>query len=161
MPIAANKVVSIEYTLTNDEGEVLDTSVGDEPLEYLHGAENIVPGLEDALSGKDAGDELKVVIEPEDGYGEYMAELVGVVDRSAIEGIDELEVGMELQSETPDGDIEILTIREIDGDEVTLDGNHPLAGQRLTFQVKVVEVRDATEDELAHGHPHGDEDHDH
>ncbi|MEU0539446.1 peptidylprolyl isomerase [Nocardia sp. NPDC005978] len=161
MSIAANKVVSIEYTLTDDEGEVIDTSVGDAPLEYLHGAENIVPGLERALEGKASGDEVKVVVEPEDGYGEYLAELVSTVDRSAIEGVDEIEVGMELAAESPDGEMEILTVREVAGDEVTLDANHPLAGQRLTFEVRVVDIRDASADELAHGHPHGDDDHHH
>ncbi|WP_405134710.1 peptidylprolyl isomerase [Nocardia sp. NBC_01388] len=161
MSITANKVVSIDYTLTDDDGEVIDTSTGAEPLEYLHGADNIVPGLEGALEGKAVGDELKVVIEPEDGYGEYEAELISIVSRGDIEGIDELEVGMELHAETPDGDVQIITIRELDGDEVTVDANHPLAGQRLTFQVRVVDVRDATADELAHGHPHGEDDHEH
>ncbi|APB00170.1 FKBP-type peptidyl-prolyl cis-trans isomerase [Nocardia seriolae] len=161
MSIAADKVVSIEYTLTDDDGEVLDTSVGDEPLIYLHGAENIVDGLERALEGKNPGDELTVVVEPEDGYGEYLAELVQTVDRDAFEGVDELEVGMEFEAEAPDGESQIVVVRDVDGDAVTIDANHPLAGLRLTFQVKVIDIRDATEDELAHGHPHGDDDHEH
>ncbi|WP_458690326.1 FKBP-type peptidyl-prolyl cis-trans isomerase [Nocardia tengchongensis] len=161
MSIAADKVVSIEYTLTADDGEVLDTSVGDEPLVYLHGADNIVPGLEQALEGKTTGDELTVVVEPEDGYGDYLAELVSSVPRDMFEGVDELEPGMEFHAEAPDGESQIVVVQQVDGDEVIIDANHPLAGQRLNFAVKVVDVRDATEDELAHGHPHGDDDHDH
>ncbi|MEV6098402.1 peptidylprolyl isomerase [Nocardia sp. NPDC051981] len=161
MSIAADKVVSIEYTLKADDGEVLDTSVGEAPLVYLHGADNIVPGLEQALEGKSTGDELVVVVEPEDAYGEYLAELVSAVPRDMFEGVDELEPGMEFHAEAPDGDSQIVTVRQVDGDEVTIDANHPLAGQRLHFTVKVVDVRDASEDELAHGHPHGEDDHDH
>ncbi|WP_433754489.1 FKBP-type peptidyl-prolyl cis-trans isomerase [Nocardia sp. CA-135398] len=161
MSIAADKVVSIEYTLTADDGEVLDTSVGDAPLVYLHGADNIVPGLEQALVGKDTGDEVVVVVEPEDGYGEYLAELVNTVDRDMFEGADELEAGMEFHTESPDGESQIVTVRRVDGDEVTIDANHPLAGQRLHFTVKIVDVRNATDEELAHGHPHGPDDHEH
>ncbi|MGV9664824.1 FKBP-type peptidyl-prolyl cis-trans isomerase [Nocardia niigatensis] len=161
MSIAADKVVSIEYTLKADDGEVLDTSVGEAPLVYLHGADNIVPGLEQALEGKSTGDELVVVVEPEDAYGEYLAELVSAVPRDMFQGVDELEPGMEFHAEAPDGDSQIVTVRQIDGDEVTIDANHPLAGQRLHFTVKVVDIRDASEDELAHGHPHGEDDHDH
>ncbi|MRH86737.1 peptidylprolyl isomerase [Nocardia sp. SYP-A9097] len=161
MSIAADKVVSIEYTLTDDDGEVLDTSVGEEPLIYLHGADNIVPGLEQALEGKGTGDELDVVIEPADGYGDYEAELISNVDREMFEGVDELEVGMEFEAEAPDGESQIVVVRAIDGDEVTIDANHPLAGVRLHFKVKVVDLRDATEEELLHGHPHGDDDHEH
>ncbi|GAB0105019.1 peptidylprolyl isomerase [Nocardia sp. JMUB6875] len=161
MSIAADKVVSIEYTLTDDDGEVLDTSVGDEPLVYLHGAENIVEGLEKALDGKQPGDEIEVVVEPEEGYGDYLVELVSTVDRAAFDGVDELEVGMEFEAEAPDGESQIVVVRAVDGDEVTIDANHPLAGQRLHFKVKVIDIRDASEDELAHGHPHGDDDHEH
>ncbi|GAB4588931.1 FKBP-type peptidyl-prolyl cis-trans isomerase [Nocardia sp. IFM 10818] len=161
MLIGTDKVVSIDYTLTDDAGEVLDTSAGEAPLLYLHGADNIVPGLERALDGKTTGDEVSVVVEPEDGYGDYVAELVSVVNRDMFEAIDELEVGMEFEAETPDGEGQIVTVVEVDGDDVTIDGNHPLAGERLHFRVTVVDVRDATSDELAHGHPHGDDDHEH
>ncbi|NLB99912.1 MAG: peptidylprolyl isomerase [Pseudomonas formosensis] len=156
MQIAANKAVSIDYTLTNDAGEVLDTSAGGEPLVYLHGAGNIIPGLERELDGKQVGDELKVTIEPEDAYGEFSADLVAVLGRNMFEGVDELEVGMQFHASAPDGGMQIVTITALDGDEVTVDGNHPLAGQRLTFEVKVAAIRDATEDEIAHGHIHGD-----
>jgi len=161
MPIAANKAVSIYYTLTNDAGEVIDSSAGGAPLVYLHGAGNIIPGLEKALEGKTTGDELDVTVEPEDAYGEYLAELVSTLNRSMFEGVDELEVGMQFHASAPDGQMQIVTIRDLDGDDVTVDGNHPLAGQRLNFKVKVVNVREASEEEVAHGHVHGEGGHHH
>lgn len=156
MQVAANKAVSIDYTLTNDAGEVIDSSAGGEPLVYLHGAGNIIPGLEQALEGKQEGDELKVSVEPENAYGEFSPELVAVLGRSMFEGVDELEVGMQFHASGPDGGMQIVTITALDGDEVTVDGNHPLAGQRLTFEVKVVNVREASADEMEHGHIHGE-----
>ncbi|NNH69152.1 peptidylprolyl isomerase [Nocardia uniformis] len=161
MLIAANEVVSIDYTLTNDAGEVLDESAPGDPLVYLHGAGNIIPGLENALEGKAAGDQLSVVVEPEDGYGEYLPELLTTVSREVIQGVDDLTVGMQLQAEAPDGDVQIITVAGVDGDEVTIDANHELAGQRLTFAIKVVDIRDASAEELVHGHPHEDGDHQH
>ena len=161
MQIAANKAVSIDYTLTNDAGEVIDSSTGGAPLVYLHGAGNIIVGLEKALEGKQAGDELSVAIEPGEAYGEYSAELVATLNRSMFEGVDELEVGMQFHASGPDGGMQIVTIRDIEGDDVIVDGNHPLAGQRLNFQVKVVNVRDAHAEELAHGHIHGEGGHHH
>ncbi|KQB53159.1 peptidylprolyl isomerase [Pseudomonas endophytica] len=161
MTIAANKAVSIEYTLTNDAGEVIDSSAGGAPLVYLQGAGNIIPGLEKALEGKAVGDELKVTVEPQDAYGEYSAELVSTLSSSMFEGVDQLEVGMQFHASAPDGQMQIVTIRDLDGDDVTVDGNHPLAGQRLTFEVKVVDVRDASEEEVAHGHVHGEGGHQH
>lgn len=161
MLIAVNKAVSIDYTLTNDAGEVIDSSAGAAPMVYLHGAGNIIVGLEKALEGKRAGDELNVVVEPQDAYGEFSAELIAVLGREMFEGVDELEVGMQFHASGPDGSMQIVTIRDLDGDEVTVDGNHPLAGQRLTFQVKVIDVRDAHAEELAHGHVHGEGGHHH
>lgn len=156
MQIAENRAVAIDYTLRNEAGEVLDSSEGMQPLVYLHGAANIISGLEQALVGKVAGDSLEVSVEPEDAYGEYQADLVATLGRSMFEGVEELEVGMQFHASAPDGGMQIVTIRDIDGDDVTVDGNHPLAGQRLHFQVKVVEVREATADELEHGHIHGE-----
>ena len=161
MTIAANKAVSIEYTLTNDDGDVIDSSAGGAPLVYLQGAGNIIPGLEKALEGKAVGDELEVAVEPEDAYGEYSAELVSTLNRSMFEGVDQLEVGMQVHASVPDGQMQIVTIRDLDGDDVTVDGNHPLAGQRLNFKVKVVAIRDASEEEVAHGHVHGEGGHQH
>ncbi|MBA6418264.1 FKBP-type peptidyl-prolyl cis-trans isomerase [Pseudomonas neustonica] len=156
MQIAANKAVSIDYTLTNADGEVLDSSDGGAPLVYLQGAGNIIPGLEKALEGKQAGDAVNVTVEPAEAYGEFNAELIAVLGRNMFEGVDELEVGMQFHASGPDGSMQIVTIKALEGDEVTVDGNHPLAGEQLTFDVKVVEVRDATEDEMAHGHIHGE-----
>ena len=156
MLIANQHVVAIDYTLSNDAGEVIDSSAGAEPLVYLHGAGNIIAGLEKALLGKAVGDELDVSIEPEEAYGEYSAELITNLGREMFEGVDELEVGMQFHASAPDGGMQIVTIRDIDGDQVTIDGNHPLAGQQLNFKVKVVSIRAASEEELAHGHVHGE-----
>ena len=161
MLITNQHVVAIDYTLSNDAGEVIDSSAGAEPLVYLHGAGNIIAGLEKALAGKAVGDELDVSIEPEDAYGEYSAELITNLGREMFEGVDQLEVGMQFHASAPDGGMQIVTIRDIDGDQVTIDGNHPLAGQQLNFKVKVVSVRAASEEELAHGHVHGEGGHQH
>lgn len=156
MSIAAKKAVSIHYTLTNDAGEVIDSSANSEPLTYLHGAQNIIAGLEQALTGKSVGDKLEVTVEPEQAYGEYLPELVATLSRSMFEGVEELAVGMQFHASGPDGGMQVVTIRDIEGDDVVVDGNHPLAGQRLTFKVEVTEVRDATDDEITHGHIHGE-----
>lgn len=160
MQIAKDKVVYIDYTLTNDAGEVLDSSEGHEPLAYLHGAQNIIPGLERELAGHSKGDSLQVSIEPADGYGEYNKELTQVVPSSMFEGVDQIEVGMQFQAETPAG-VQIIRIAAVDGDNITIDGNHPLAGERLHFDVTVADVRDATAEELEHGHVHGPGGHHH
>ena len=161
MLIADHHVVAIDYTLTNEAGEVIDSSAGAEPLVYLHGAGNIIAGLENALTGKAVGDELEVSIEPQDAYGEYSAELISTIGREMFEGVDELQVGMQFHASAPDGGMQIVTIRDIDGDEVTIDGNHPLAGQQLNFKVKIATVRAASEEEIAHGHVHGEGGHQH
>ena len=153
MTITQDKVASIEYTLKNDAGEVLDTSEGQEPLVYLHGAENIVPGLEEALEGKTVGDAISVTVSPEQGYGERNEELIGVVPRAMFESEMPIEVGMTFQAETDQG-IQVVTVAGLTDDEVTVDGNNPLAGETLHFDVKVTEVRDATAEELEHGHVH-------
>ncbi|WP_432695783.1 FKBP-type peptidyl-prolyl cis-trans isomerase [Marinobacterium sp. YM272] len=160
MQIAANAVVSIHYTLTNADGAKLDSSEGQEPLAYLHGASNIIPGLENALVGKNVGDKLSVTVDPEEGYGPVREELVQEVDRSNFEGIDVVEPGMQFMAQTPWGQ-QPVTVVKVEGDNVTLDGNHPLAGQTLSFDVEVVEVREATEEELSHGHVHGEGGHEH
>ncbi|MCL5042227.1 MAG: peptidylprolyl isomerase [Gammaproteobacteria bacterium] len=156
MQVTANKAVSIDYTLSNDAGDVLDSSNGGAPLVYLHGAGNIIPGLEKALEGKQQGDEVKVSVEPAEAYGEFNSELVAVLGRHMFEGVDTLEEGMQFHASGPDGSMQIVTIKAVEGDEVTVDGNHPLAGQRLNFEVKVVDIREANEEEIAHGHIHGE-----
>jgi len=160
MQVAKNKVVSIDYTLKNDAGEVIDSSEGHEPLFYLHGAQNIVPGLESALEGKAAGDRIQVSIAPAEAYGERNEALQQAVPREAFQGVEDLEVGMQFRAESDAGQ-QIVTITAIEGDEVTVDGNHPLAGETLNFDVTVVEVRDATAEELEHGHVHGPGGHHH
>lgn len=154
MQVANNMAVSIHYTLTNDDGEVLDSSRDDEALVYLHGEGNIISGLEKALHGKAIGDKFNVRIPAEEAYGEIEEEMVQIISRAMFEGIDELEVGMQFQADVSHGP-GVVTIIEIDGDNVTIDGNHPLAGLPLTFDVEIIAVRDATPEELAHGHIHG------
>lgn len=160
MQIANDVVASIEYTLTDDKGNVIDSSVGGEPLAYLHGAGNIIPGLESALEGKKVGDSFKVSVAPAEGYGEKDEGLLQVVPRSMFRGVDQVEVGMQFHAQTDYG-MQVITVAKVEGDNVTVDGNHPLAGQNLNFDVKVVEVRAATAEELEHGHVHGPGGHHH
>lgn len=158
MQISANKVVSIDYTLTNSEGAVIDSSEGRGPLAYLQGHSNIIPGLETALEGKNIGDALQVTVAPADGYGERDDSLTQAVPRNMFENADEIQVGMQFQTQTEQGP-HIVTVISTDDENVTVDANHPLAGQTLNFDVKVVEVRDASPEELEHGHVHGPEGH--
>lgn len=155
MQIAKHKVVSIDYTLTNNAGEVVDSSEGREPLAYLHGSGNIIPGLEQALEGKTQGEKLDVSVAPEHGYGEYIEGLSQTVPREAFGDAPELAVGMQFQAQGEDQRMVVFTIVKIDGDQITIDANHPLAGETLNFKVEVTDIRDATEEEIAHGHVHG------
>lgn len=155
MQIAPEKVVHIHYTLKNISGELLDKSSSDEPLGYLHGAGNIIPGLENALDGKAAGDAVSVQVPPDEGYGTRDESLVQDVPRGAFEGVDTIEPGMRFQAESDQGARVIMVVAVTD-DVVTVDGNHPLAGETLMFDVEVDAVRDATEVELEHGHVHSD-----
>jgi len=151
--IQNDSVVNFHYTLTNAAGDVLDKSQG-EPLVYLHGAHNIVPGLENALLGKQVGDKFQVTVEPEEGYGEFQAEMVQEVPRNMFQGVDDIQAGMQFQAQTDDG-IQVVTVKEVTSELVIVDANHPLAGQALTFDVEVVSIRAATTEELEHGHAHG------
>lgn len=160
MKIAARTVALFDYTLTDAEGNVLDSSKGGEPLAYLHGAGNIIPGLEKALEGKGAGDSLKVTVPAAEAYGERDEQALEVIQRQQIQMDEEVQVGMQLHAHGPHG-AQILTVIDVDGDEITLDANHPLAGVDLTFDVTIVSVRDATVEELAHGHVHGEGGHHH
>lgn len=161
MQIEKHKVATIDYTLTNNTGEVLDSSEGQEPMTYIQGVGSLITGLEAALEGKSAGEELQVTLSPEKAYGERDESLVQVVERSAFEGVEELETGMQFQARSNTGQTQLICVTQIDGDEVTVDGNHPLAGETLHFDVTVVEVREATEEELNHGHAHGAGGHQH
>jgi FKBP-type peptidyl-prolyl cis-trans isomerase SlyD len=160
MKIAHEKVVSIHYTLKNNEGTVLDSSSGSDPLAYLHGFGNIIPGLENALEGKETGEKLAVTVEPEQGYGARDEQLVQAVPRSAFKGVDDLAPGMQFQAQGPQG-ARLVVVTQVAQDVVTVDANHPLAGQTLHFDVEVSEVRDATAEELEHGHVHGPHGHHH
>jgi len=160
MQIAQDSVVSIHYTLTSDSGDVLDSSSGNDPLIYLQGHGNLIPGLERELAGKQAGDKLKVRIAPADAYGELDDSLIQEVPRAAFGGTPEIQVGMQFQAQSNHGP-HTVTVSKIVGDTITVDGNHPLAGQHLNFAVEITEVRDATQEELSHGHVHGPGGHHH
>jgi FKBP-type peptidyl-prolyl cis-trans isomerase SlyD len=160
MNIARDSVVSIHYTLRDDAGEVIDSSAEREPLVYLHGYGNIVEGLERELEGKSTGDKLTVKVAPADGYGEYEDQLVQKVARRTLKGIANVRVGMQLHAQTPQG-TRVVTVTHITGDMLTIDGNHPLAGKALNFEVEIADVRQATEEELSHGHVHGEGGHHH
>jgi FKBP-type peptidyl-prolyl cis-trans isomerase SlyD len=160
MLIAENCVVSMYYELTNDAGEVLDASVEGEPLTYLQGAGNIIPGLENQLTGKKAGDQLTVTVQPQDGYGTHSADLVQQVPRDAFPEPDELEVGMRFNAQSDNGTMSVQ-ITAVDDSSVTVDANHPLAGMVLHFAVTIDDVRAASAEELAHGHVHGAHGHHH
>ncbi len=147
-------VVSIEYVLRLDDGEILDETTADEPLLYLHGADNIVPGLEQALEGMAVNEQKNVSIQPDGGYGDYDEDDVDVVPRSMFPEDVELEEGLMITLQDDDGNVFEATIVELTEQDVTLDFNHPLAGETLHFAVTVVDLRPATPEELAHGHPH-------
>ena len=153
MQIGPNSVVSIHYELSNDAGEILDTSAEGEPLVYLHGAHNIIPGLENQLIGKKVGDALKVKVQPEDGYGVQQAELIQQVPRDAFPDPDNLAVGMSFSAESEGGHISVV-ITELTDELATVDGNHPLAGVVLNFDVSIADIRAATDEEISHGHVH-------
>jgi len=156
MDIRKGKVVSIDYILHDAGGKLLDSSDEGDPLVYLHGNENIIPGLERELEGKTTGDKVDCVVAAVDGYGERNEELVLKVQKSEFGPDAELTPGMQLEARGEDG-AQIVTVVKVEGDEVTIDANHPLAGESLHFQVNVVDVREATPEELEHGHVHGNE----
>lgn len=150
MQIANQNVASFHYTLTNDGGDVLDTSERREPLTYLHGAGGIVPGLEQALAGHEVGDHFKVDVGPAQGYGPRHDELVQTLPASAFKGVETPQEGMQFKGEGPQGQV-LVTVTAVEGDRVTIDGNHPLAGENLHFDVEVTDVRPATAEELTQG----------
>ncbi|GAB4115605.1 MAG: peptidylprolyl isomerase [Wenzhouxiangellaceae bacterium] len=158
MQVKENHVVQIDYTLTNNEGQVLDSSNGKQPLAYIHGHGQIIPGLEQALEGKAAGDKFDVTIPAEQAYGEHRPDLVQQVPASAFAGVEKVEPGMRFQAETDQGPIPV-TVTAVTDEAVTVDANHELAGQELNFAVKIEAVRAATETELDHGHVHGADGH--
>ncbi len=156
MKIEKGFVVTIEYTLKDPQGNIWESSKGEEPWTYLHGYGGIIPGLEPELIGKQAGDNFSITLPPEAAYGPYEKDLANQVPRSAFSDIDNLEVGLRLSAQTTDGDTHTVTVTEITDDTVTVDANHPMAGQEVTVDVEVLGVRPATPEELAHGHVHAD-----
>ena len=161
MKIEANKVVTMHYTLKDKEGVTIDTSEGRDPLAYLHGVGALVPGLESELNGKVKGDKFSAVIQPEHAYGNRDEALVRVVPKSGFQGEEEMTVGMQVQIDTGEQGMAIATLTKIEGEDVTLDLNHPLSDMELHFDIDVVEVREATADEVSHGHAHGVGGHNH
>ena len=160
MKIAKDMVVAIDYTLKNSEGEVIDSSEGAKPMHYLHGAKNIIIGLEQELEGKSVGDDLSVHVKSELAYGERVQARIQEVPKEAFSELGEIEVGKRFQAETEQGPVPVI-VTALSDTTVTVDGNHPLAGQDLFFEVSVKEVREASQEEIEHGHVHGPSGHQH
>lgn len=154
MKITDKCVAFMTYTLTDDDGTTIDSNVGGDPMPYLHGCNNIVPGLEKELAGLEKGSTVKVAVQPEDGYGPVIPEAIATFDKEAFGDIEDIQPGMQFQASGPEGQVQIITVKEILEDGILVDGNHPLAGQVLNFEVEITEVREATAEELEHGHPH-------
>lgn len=159
MRVAKNMVVIFDYTLTDGQGNVIENSKDSGPFAYIHGTSSIIPGLESGLEGKEAGQAFLIAVEPQDAYGERDDALIAVVPRDRFEAT-EVEIGMRFQTEAG-GSMRVFEVTGVDEKEVTVDGNHPLAGEKLTFDVNIVEVRKATAEEISHGHVHGPEGHHH
>ncbi|UJF19205.1 peptidylprolyl isomerase [Vibrio sp. SS-MA-C1-2] len=167
MKITKDMVVSLAYEVKGEDGSLVDQSTAEAPLDYMHGHNNLISGLEKALEGREQGDTFSVTVTPEEAYGDYHDAMVQRVPAEVFQGVDTIEVGMRFLADTDQGPIPV-EVTEVDGDEVVVDGNHMLAGQTLSFDVKVIAVRAATEEELSHGHSHKEEggccgggDHDH
>lgn len=160
MQIEPNSVVTLHYTLKDNDGKVIDQS-DDGSFLYLHGAMNIIPGLENALTGKAAGDEFSVTVSPEEGYGDKDPQRIQEVPKDMFENAADIQIGMQFHAQGPDGNAIVVTVSEVKDDSVVIDANHALAGVELNFEVKVVEVREASEEEIAHGHVHGPHGHEH
>jgi FKBP-type peptidyl-prolyl cis-trans isomerase SlyD len=156
MQITKHKVAAIHYTLTDNDGNILDSSAGREPLSYIHGIGNLIPGMEEGLEGKTQGEKLNIKVSPEKGYGVKSNDLLQEVPKSAF-GDQKVEVGMQFQTNRGG----VVTVTKVGLETITVDANHPLAGVELNFDVEVIEIRNATEDELAHGHVHGPGGHQH
>ncbi len=153
MNIAEQRVVSIHYEVKDEDGVVVDSSEGREPLVYLHGHKNIIPGLEKALEGLNVGESFDVTVSPEEAYGDYQDGLVQTVPKDAFQGVEKVEEGMVFTAQTQGGPLQV-TVTQVEEETVTVDGNHPLAGKALSFKGEVADVRDASAEELEHGHVH-------
>ncbi len=160
MSITNNSVASFHYTLKDDDGNTIDSSQDQEPLPYLHGSGNIVPGLERELEGKVVGDKLSVIVKPADGYGEFDESLIQELPKAMFAGVDDIQAGMDFHAQTEHGQ-QVVTVTKVDGDTVTVNGNHPLAGKNLHFDIEVTDIREASAEEIEHGHVHGPGGHQH
>ena len=154
--VRKGRVISLDFILKDEQGEMLDQSEEGEPLEYLHGSHDVIPGLEKALEGHKTGDHVRIAIPPADAYGEYEVSLVDEVSREQFPGIEDIQPGMQFQTQMDDGAPMIITIKTVDEDRIVVDGNHPLAGMTLVFEVDIIGVREASAEEMAHGHVHHD-----
>ena len=160
MQISKNSVATLNYTLKNDQGDTLDESL-DGSFLYMHGAGGIIPGLEEQLEGKSKADTFTAHIEPADGYGDRDDSMIQVVPRDMFEAEQPIEAGLQFHAESPEGNTLTVTVTKIEGDNVTVDGNHPLAGIALNFDVSIADVREASSEEIEHGHVHGPDAHQH
>lgn len=160
LKIQENTVVTLNFTLTNTKGKVIDASEQTGPIVYIQGSKDVLEGIESAVEGLTVNDKTEVKIDACDAYGEYDDNNLSSVPRQAFAGLDQLTVGMQLQEETSDGAI-LVTIKEINDEQVLVDTNHPLAGQTLHFKLEVIALREATAEELDHGHVHGPDGHTH
>jgi len=161
MRISEQKVVTMNYEVADDQGKLIDRSEEGGPLAYIHGNGQLIPGLETALEGRGKGDKIAVDVPPEQGYGERDEEGVQIVARNQFDDSVEIEVGMQFEAQDDDEGHQIVTVAAVDGENITLDTNHPLAGKNLRFKVEILDVRDASTEELSHGHVHGPGGHDH
>ena len=161
MRISEQKVVTMNYEVADDQGQLIDRSEEGGPLAYIHGNGQLIPGLETALEGRGKGDKVAVDVPPEQGYGERDEEGVQTVARNQFDDSVEIEVGMQFEAQDDDEGHQIVTVAAVDGENITLDTNHPLAGKNLRFKVEILDVRDASTEELSHGHVHGPGGHDH
>lgn len=159
--IGSGKVVGMAYSLKNDAGVILDQASHEEPFVYIQGASQIVPGLEEALVGLKIGEKKNVSVDPDAGYGPVIPGLQMTVKKNQFPGVADIQVGMQFQAQSPEGHGMVFTIVELKDDDVTIDGNHPLAGQTLHFAVEILSMRAATEEEMSHGHVHGEGGHHH
>lgn len=154
MNIAEKCVVSMHYKLSDETGQVLDAST-DQPLVYIHGTKTLIPGLEKELNGKISGDQVKATVPPEEAYGPMIPQLIQKLPIDTFQGVEKIEIGMEFEASNENNEKMIVRVEAVNDTEVTINGNHPLAGKTLNFDVNIVDVREATEEELSHGHAHG------
>lgn len=159
MIISKNSAVYFQYSLSDETGDTIDASPENEPMAYLQGHNNIIPGLEKEMEGKKSGDVMVVTVEPKEAYGERKEEMVQQIPRESFKAED-IKIGMRFEATTPNGAVSVV-VADLTDETVTVDGNHPLAGKKLTFDVRISDVREATKEELTHGHIHGPGGHQH